>query len=267
MLNKYLSKRNFEVSENKKNTESMSMEQAKSLFQNELEENIDEGLEHEEKIEISEQFIEKFPCEREEAIHIAFDNSPKEFVNALEVHKDNLTVNTSSGREGCYYFENGVYMRGDLSNDEYAEVMRHEISHYLDEQKGWCSEKIDYINAVYDDTMRINFSDSSTKELRAEMLDELFGGDMCYNRHVSDILSAVSRNDPRLIFRYNIEGVPYYRHKNKYFDKGHNKENEIYADVMACIGENDSETLEFLKKYFPNTYEETIKTLKEEYDE
>lgn len=217
-----------------------------------------------EMCELSDAFMEKFPQERNDAVKMAFENSPKEYMEMLEKNKDNLKICESRGKEGCYYLENGVYMRRDLDDEEYADILRHEVSHYLDDQKGWFSENIEYINAVYDDTMALNFSEASTRERRQEMLDELFSSDVCYNRHVSDILSAVSRNNPKLILRYTIEGVPYYRHKNEYFDRGHNRENEIYADVMACISENDAETIAFVKKYFPNIYEATRQSMQEE---
>lgn len=248
----------------------ISLQDAKELLREKIENNSISQPEclgeasSSEMCELSDAFMEKFPQERNDAVKMAFENSPKEYMEMLEKNKDNLKICESRGKEGCYYLENGVYMRRDLDDEEYADILRHEVSHYLDDQKGWFSENIEYINAVYDDTMALNFSEASTRERRQEMLDELFSSDVCYNRHVSDILSAVSRNNPKLILRYTIEGVPYYRHKNEYFDRGHNRENEIYADVMACISENDAETIAFVKKYFPNIYEATRQSMQEE---
>ncbi|MDE7340642.1 MAG: hypothetical protein K2N80_08785 [Lachnospiraceae bacterium] len=216
-----------------------------------------------EKNELSKELVNKFPEYRENAVKIAFERSPEEYVEFLEKNKEALSVNESKREEGCYYFNNGVFMKKEMDDEEYAEVLRHEISHYLDDKKGWYSEQPEYLKAVYDDTLSFDFNDSSTTEYRDEMLDELFDSDVCYNRHVSDILSAVSGNNPEIILRYNMEGVPYYRHQNSYFDEGHNRENEIYADVMACISENDAETIAFIKKYFPNIYEKTKESMKE----
>ena len=248
----------------------ISLQDAKELLREKIENNnisrpecLDEASSNE-MCELSDAFMEKFPRERNDAVKMAFEKSPKEYMEMLEKNKDNLKICESRGKEGCYYLENGVYMRRDLDDEEYADILRHEVSHYLDDQKGWFSENTEYINTVYDDTMTLNFSEASTREHRQEMLDELFRSDVCYNRHVSDMLSAVSRNNPKLILRYAIEGVPYYQHKNEYFDQGHNRENEIYADVMACISENDAETIAFVKKYFPNIYEATRQSMQEE---
>lgn len=257
-----------ETSEESKEKE-MSFEEIKQSLLRELNDDGEASYEKElsdevvEKNELSKELVNKFPECRENAVRMAFENSPKEYVEFLEKNKDALSVNESKREEGCYYVNNGIFMKKEMDDKEYSEVLRHEVSHYLDDKKGWYSEQLEYLNAVYNDTLSLDFNDSSTKEYRDEMLDELFNSDVCYNRHVSDILSAVSRNDQELIHRYNIEGVPYYRHKNSYFDEGHNRENEIYADVMACISENDAETITFIKKYFPNIYEKTQESMKE----
>lgn len=211
--------------------------------------------------ETEEKFVEKFPLHRAEAVREAFENAPKEYRELLAGKQEALFISDTKWGEGCYYCDNGVYMQREIDDDEYTDALRHEVSHYLDEQQGWYSKNIEYINAVYDDTMRLNFYDVSTKKYREEMLDEFFRGDVCYNPQVSDILSAVSRNSPELKSRFDQEGVVYYGHENDYFDEMHNKEIEIYADVMACIAENDAETIAFLQKYFPNIYKETRKSM------
>ena len=244
----------------KKQEDHMSIETAKDTLARFC---LERDVEDMNRKEVSEKFLEKVPVERRDAIEEAYSNSSEAYLNLMENNIDDLVVKDCDLNEGSYYYGNAVYMQKKFDDDEYADVFRHEVAHYIDEQQGWYSENIEFINAVYDDTMLMNFKDSSTKEYRNEMMSELFNSDVCYNRHISDILSAVSRNDKEVVLKYAFEGVPYYRHKNEYFDSGHNRENEIYADFMACIGENNQETIGFLQKYFPNTYNETMKCMEE----
>lgn len=220
-----------------------------------------------ESSELSEEFMERIPMERRDTIEKAYENSEASLIDFIEKNQEQLTVGNAGFTEGSYYYKNKVYMERNLGDEEYAEVFQHELSHYLDEQQGWYSEQLDYLNAVYDDTMIYESDTAESRKAKDAMLDELFDSDVCYNRHVSDILSATSRNDPKVILRYNMEGVSYFHHKNSYFEKGHNRENEIYADMMACISENDPETLQFLEKHFPKTYEATRKSFEKEEEE
>lgn len=217
--------------------------------------------ESEEYMELSDGFLEKFPDKRRDAVKSAFEHADKEYIDFIEKNKDALTIKKAGLFKNSGYLDNCIYMQRDLGYEEYGEVVTHELGHYLDERQGWYSENIDYLNAVYDDSVAYSYEMSSHNEKREEMLDELFSSDVCYNRHVSDILSAISRNHPEIVKRYYSENVSYYQHSNEYFARGHNRENEIYADMMACIAENDTETINFLKKYYPNIYRETVKSI------
>lgn len=214
--------------------------------------------------ETAPEFLESIPENRRKAVEKAYENAAPEVRKMIEKYGDRLSVKESQLHQSGGYQKNEIYMQRGLDDEEYGEIFRHELAHYLDERQGWYSERADYLNAVYDDTMLYETNGAEGGRAREEMLDELFSGDVCYDRCVSDIISAVTRNSPGVILRYAWEGVPYYKHSNRYFEKGHNRENEIYADMMACIGENKEETVAFLKKYFPNTYEATEKSIGED---
>ena len=74
-----------------------------------------------------------------------------------------------------------------------------------------------------------------------------------YDRCISDILSATYKNDPLIQKRYFSEGLSYYQHDNQYWDRGRNRENEVFANLFAIYSNNDTETVEFISKNFPNT--------------
>lgn len=193
---------------------------------------------------------------RRSAVEKAFENSDSQYIEFVDKYKDNLKVGFAQENEGSFYRDNKVFMNEKYDDDEYAEVFPHELGHYLDEQQGWYSQRAEYIDAVNSDALN-----SMEDQRRQEMLDELFAGDVCYNRHVSDILSSMGMNNADVVKRYWDEGVPYYQHSTEYLCYKNRRQNEIYANMMACRAENNQETLDFLKKYFPHTYEETMKSM------
>lgn len=219
-----------------------------------------------EKKEFSPQFLERIPEARRETVEKAYENAEPKLCGMIEKYGDGLSVKDARIRQSGGYANYEIHMRRGLDHDEYGEVFRHELGHYLDERQGWYSERPEYLNAVYDDTMLYETGSAEGRKAREEMLNELFSGDVCYDRNVSDIITATTRNSPGVFLRYAREGVPCYRHPNSYLEKGHNRENEIYADMMACMGENRQETVSFLKKYFPNAYEATEKSIEANVD-
>lgn len=216
----------------------------------------DESRESNENTELDSEFYEKIPVWRRSAVEKAFENSDSQYIEFVDKYKDNLKVGFAQENEGSFYRDNKVFMNEKYDDDEYAEVFPHELGHYLDEQQGWYSQRTEYIDAVNTDALN-----SMEDQRRQEMLDELFAGDVCYNRHVSDILSSMGMNNADVVKRYWDEGVPYYQHSTEYLCYKNRRQNEIYADMMACRAENNQETLDFLKKYFPHTYEETMKSM------
>ncbi len=212
---------------------------------------------------LSEEFFDVIPLQRKKSVENAYENTETLVLELIEKYKENLEVGYANINESCHYYRNKIYMQRNLDCLEYGEIFRHEMGHYLDEQQGWYSEQLQYINAVYDDTILYEGGMLKRNEALDEMLDELFSSDVCYNKYVSDVISATTKNNPKVIMRYAMEGVPYYRHKNSYFEQSKNRENEIYADIIACICENNEETLGFLEKYFPNSYKATTRSIEE----
>lgn len=254
----------LELNEDCEKNESMSESEGDGKVENYLDffngykENDGERIDTIENTELSFEFYEKIPVWRRSAVEKAFENSDSQYIEFVDKYKGNLEVGYAQEDEGSFYRDNKIFMNENYDDDEYAEVFSHELGHYLDEQQGWYSQRAEYIDAVNADALS-----SMEEQRRQEMLDELFAGDVCYNRHVSDILSSMGMNNSAVVERYWDEGVPYYQHSTEYLCYKNRRQNEIYANMMVCRAENNEETLEFLKKYFPHTYNETMNSMED----
>ena len=93
------------------------------------------------------------------------------------------------------------------------------------------------------------------------MIDELIESDAAYDRSVTDNLSAYFHNDPSVMTRFDDEGIAYYGHPNEYWNRDGSKECEIYANCFSMFAQNNTESCEFMDKYFPNTWNLFLNTL------
>lgn len=197
---------------------------------------------------------------------LAFGKAPQNIVDELNAHADHLQPTMDTGysfneigqrvKDGCYYspVDHQVRMDETLSDDEYGEILPHELSHFLDHERGWESRSPEFVNAVQAD---YHSMDKSTTEGRArmnEMLDDAFSTGAAFDRNVSDIISAVFVNDPEIVQRFHEEGVPYYQHSNEYWADPFAREAEIYANNGAVRCSDERISKNFLERYFSNTY-------------
>ena len=70
-----------------------------------------------------------------------------------------------------------------------------------------------------------------------------------------------SKNDPEIIKRYTSEGIAPYGHENDYWAKFGTREAEIYANSFSMSAQNNEASCEFMKKHFPYTWEQFVRTL------
>jgi len=150
---------------------------------------------------------------------------------------------------------------------EYAETWKHEVGHFIDHQMGWVSHSERF--AVAKD-LDIELLKSGTGiETVAEMLKELKNSLALDDRYVSDILSGLFYDEPRIRtaieVTYDRLGVAMYNHEDKYWSgkDGPKKavEGEIFADLFAIYTENNTDTVNFIEKWFPNITSEFKKEL------
>lgn len=215
---------------------------------------------------LSNTAFSKMNPNRVRVADLAFGNAPQNIVDELNAHADHLQPTMDTGysfneigqrvKDGCYYspVDHQVRMDETLSDDEYGEILPHELSHFLDHERGWESRSPEFVNAVQAD---YHSMDKSTTEGRArmnEMLDDAFSTGAAFDRNVSDIISAVFVNDPEIVQRFHEEGVPYYQHSNEYWADPFAREAEIYANNGAVRCSDERISKNFLERYFSNTY-------------
>lgn len=216
---------------------------------------------------LSDVAFSKMNPNRVRVADLAFGKAPQNIVDELNAHADQLQPTMDTGysfnvetgqrvKDGCYYspVDHQVRMDETLSDEEYGEILPHELSHFLDHERGWESRSPDFVNAVQAD---FSSMDKSTVEGRArmnEMLDDAFSTGAAFDRNVSDIISAVFVNDPEIVQRFHEEGVPYYQHSNEYWADPFTREAEIYANNGAVRCSDERISKNFLERYFSNTY-------------
>lgn len=215
---------------------------------------------------LSNTTFSKMNPDRIRVADLAFSRAPQNIIDELNAHSDHLQPTMDTGysfndvgqrvKDGCYYSPSDHQVRMDetLSDEEYGEILPHELSHFLDHERGWESRSSAFVGAVQAD---FDSMDKSTPEGRArmnEMLDDAFSTGAAFDRNVSDIMSAVFTNDPEIVQRFYMEGVPYYRHSDDYWAEPFSREAEIYANNGAVRCSDERISKNFLERYFPNTY-------------
>ncbi|QTE70072.1 hypothetical protein JRC49_09670 [Clostridiales bacterium FE2011] len=216
--------------------------------------------------DLCDEILHDIPQDRQNAIDMAYRNAPHEIVDALNDCASDLKPIEDTGysqdeygrivKDGCYYSPDDKQVRMDerLDNDEYAEIVPHELSHFLDHERGWESRSSEFVNAIASD---LNQMDRNTPEGRMrynEMLDDAFNTGAAYDRNVSDIMNGVFKNDPEMAERFLDEGVPRYTHQDEYWAIPNNREAETYANMGAILCSDNRISNGFLERYYPTTY-------------
>lgn len=174
--------------------------------------------------------------------------------------------------EPCFNPNDGaIYMDEHVDNDEYAEIFKHELGHFIDEKMGCPSCEENFGCAIWADIDWFISAESGVKTL-GMMLGELSSSSAMDNRYLSDILSAMFHSTRRqwnaVMTTYDTLGVPVYGHEANYWTGKKRPENavqlEVFADIFAIYVENDPETIRFVKKWFPNITNRFSSDLKRE---
>ncbi len=222
----------------------------------------DEGVTEVTKVAIDGAF-DRLPEERREAVYESFDNAPDEVKEIVKELSEELVVEDTENDDCCHYdlLEKKIRMESDMDDAEYAEVFSHEYGHFVDDKLGGVSDTYEFRSAMAEDLAQYDRTTESGRRSFDEMMSELMETDAAYDRAVSDCMSAYFRNDPEIVQRYWDEGVDYYSHRNEYWDRSGNREAEIYANAFSMMAQDNEASCEFMKKYFPKTWEQFRKTL------
>ncbi len=149
-----------------------------------------------------------------------------------------------------------------VDDGEYAETFKHELGHYIDDKMGCPSCDEEFTCAIQADLDRYISASTGIGALGG-MLGELMESPALDNRYLSDVFSAMfhgsdtARQRNAVETAYNALGIPIYGHEADYWTGRKGPQNavqlEVFADMFAILAENDSETVRFVEKWFPNT--------------
>ena len=159
-----------------------------------------------------------------------------------------------------------------MNNAEYADVLKHEMGHFVDHMMGTPSDTAAFLQAMEKECGKYDTSTAIGNLNMEEMLDDLFNTGACFDRNVTDILSALFRNHPIIQARFDKECVTgyvaYYMHNNDYWDacdengQSYNKRSkEIFANLFAIVTDNYRISVNFVERWFPDINGEMARCL------
>lgn len=231
---------------------------------------------------LSDAFISKVPHDRVSAVHTAYAKAPDYIVSAINQHCDKLqcirdteyetdcfghyVLNKYGMRvkESCHYspIDHHIAMHDDMTDAEYADVLQHELGHFIDYALGRPSTGDRFRQAFSSAAARYNTDTFYGQMMLNDMLDDAFSTGAAFDRNITDIISALTHNDPIVIRRFTEEGVAYYRHQNDYWDRqlqdgtdAGMREKDSFANIFAIETGSYRISTNFAERWFPQLSE------------
>lgn len=209
------------------------------------------------------------PVERQEAVYEVFKNAPDEIkalVNQYARYLSVADIKETDRAGGCHYdlLDRVIRMEPTLKDDEYAEIFSHEYGHFVDHNLDRPSNTQAFRDAMNKDLARYNLSTDEGYENFLRMLDASVDSGAAYDRAVSDILSAFFMNHPDILQKFNNEAILNYGHNNEYWAHPGARECEVFANIFSMAAQCNTESCEFVKTYFPDTWNQVMNILKGE---
>lgn len=228
--------------------------------------------------DLSDSFIAKLPHSRSAAVHTAYAKAPDYIVSAINQHCDKLrcikdteyetdcyghyVLNRYGMRvkEPCHYspMEHHIAMHNDMTDAEYADVLQHELGHFIDDVLGRPSTGDRFRQAFSDAAARYSTDTPHGRMMLNDMLDDAFSTGAAFDRNITDIISALTHNNPVVVRRFTEEGIAYYRHQNDYWDRqlrdGTNagmREKDSFANIFAIETGSYRISTNFAERWFP----------------
>lgn len=224
---------------------------------------------------LGNDFLNLLPAGRYEAVDSAYAKAPSKITALINRFTSQLNAVKESGystndfgqrvKNGSYYspYEQCVAMNENMNHSEYVDVIKHELGHFIDHMLGTPSGSDSFIGAVQNETGRF---DSKTPEGLMnlhDMLDDLFSTGACYDRNVTDIISALLINDPVVTKRFEDECVTgyvanythddnYWKATDQYGKSFHKREKEIFANSFAIETDRYRTSVDFVERWFPS---------------
>lgn len=228
--------------------------------------------------DLSDAFISKLPQRRRSAVHTAYAKAPDYIVAAINQHSDQLSYVRDTQyeqdpfgnfilneygmrkKESCHYSQDRKYiaMHDEMTDAEYADVIQHELGHFIDDILGRPSTEATFSQAFSDTASRYNADTIEGRRLLNDMLDDAFSTGAAFDRNVTDIISALTMNNPIVVSRFDDEDVAYYRHRDAYWNRrnadGTNagmREKDSFANIFAIETGNYRISTNFVERWFP----------------
>jgi hypothetical protein len=188
----------------------------------------------------------------------AFKDSPPEIIDLLETYKSELKFDMPErvprGNGPAYYqpWNQTVVIQKGYNKNLIEETLQHEVGHFLDnivakktKKSMWLSSSGDMLSALDNDRNQLRGGGKAKTAFKDKMMAAMQPGEKYYDNHaVSDIFSSMSGG--------KIQGG--WGHKESYFKS--NPENgraEIFANLHQLEAVNDTEAIEFVRGFFPET--------------
>lgn len=212
-------------------------------------------------IEINPHAFDLVPLERRTAVIESFSNAPiqiKEVLNTYgywleDVGDSPWEFNKQTGKKekGSFYIQNEFVIKIDerKDNNEYGITFRHEYGHYIDDVIGNYSE-----NSEYNQAFKLDKNNFYKNKNLKEMLHDLSKNISAFkSEYVSDIISALTINDPEVMEFYKKNKISYSYHEwEKYMCPMREMKSETFANLFSIYTENNSDIISFTEKWFPN---------------
>lgn len=232
--------------------------------------------------DLSDAFIAKLPHNRSAAVHTAYAKAPDYIVSAINQHCEKLqcirdteyekdcfghyVLNEYGQREKepCHYspIEHHIAMHSHITDAEYADVLQHELGHFIDDVLGRPSTSDRFRQAFSDAATRYSMDTPHGRMMLNDMLDDAFSTGAAFDRNITDIISALTHNDPIVVRRFTEEGVAYYRHQNDYWDRrlqdgtdAGMREKDSFANIFAIETGSYRISTNFAERWFPQLAE------------
>ena len=239
--------------------------------------------------EITEALLEKLPQKRRVAITTSYSKAPAFIIKALNecMTKLNYVRDTYDyikdadgnyildryGRripEGCHYNEQKmcIAMSDSMTNDEYTDVLHHELGHFVDHAMGTISSNCDFQAAFEQTVQQLNLATPQGRAFLRDILDDAFSTGAAYDLNVTDIISALTMNDSSVVREFYEENVAYYRHENHYWGATtydgtslRKREKEIFANIFAIETDNYRISRNFIERWFPQLVDSFVMSI------
>ncbi len=234
--------------------------------------------------EISQSLLNMFPARRAEMVDASYMNASPAVVRLINKCIGNLKGITrikpmpNGEWQSCHYNPSTQTIAMDerknrdneyeMTQHEYADVLKHEIGHFIDHMLGSVSSKQEFWEAMRKDAQKFFESKGAGSMHVNDMLDDLFSSGAGYDRNVTDILSAVLSFNKDLhkyvMERFAKEGIAFFGHDiDEYWDRkdiyGRSlnlRGKEVFANCFAIETDGYQISMNFIEQWFPNISEQ-----------